>query len=236
MKRKHLVAIITLLMLAPMFTMNCSRDDTALVRIQLVNVPGGAAQSSNSVFERVFRWFVPSAWAGATWSYGWSKLTVKITAPDLESIEFDIPTTDRQIFVELPAGSARRITVIGYNSTSLYGNNWGGHVELNLNPGDEINAQIDMLPMTIIWSVNPSATIEIWFAGVSPNYGGITHYNIYKSKNPDGPYDKVSTTAYGQSIAFDDTGLVPGIPYFYKISTVTPSAEGELSEYFPYMP
>lgn len=229
MKKRLLILSVAVLMVVPFFITGCSRDDVAIVRVQLQNLPEGLSQNTNSFFEKVFRWFVPNAYAGVIWYPDLSTITVKITAPDLESIEFNIPKTETQISLEIPAGPERKITVIGYYS-GMPGKNWGGHVEVNLSPGDEIDTQINMLPMTVIWNISASAGVSMSWAAVA-NKGNITNYNIYRATAPEGQYAKVLSAAYGQTGGVDNNALLSKTTYYYKICVATATSEGELSDY-----
>jgi len=232
MKGNKYFLILALLILAPLFTMNCSGDDTAIVRIQLVNVPEGAVQSSNSVFERVFRWFVPSAWATIpqSWVLPWNSIQIVISAQDLEDITFTMPPTERVLSLELPAGPARRITAYGIGTS--YGKNWGGHVEINLNPGDDIDAQINMLPMTTLVM---DGSVNLQWGTVGTTYG-VTGYNIYRAENINGPYKKIKTVVgVSTSGTSDNDTLISGVTYYYKINVNTADSEGELSDSKSYV-
>jgi len=223
--------------MAPVFTFNCSRDDVAIVRIQLKNVPQSAARNENSIFERVFRWFVTEAWAMTSWEPDPQSLQVLITAPDLEDISFEIPPSEKSLTLELPSGSARRITVYGTTTANSFGKNWGGHAELNLNPGDEVDVQIDMLPVMKIESTNSrqiSNYLQIrWYQVQSGTYG-ITGYKIYRSDFPEGPYFAVGSVSGASAYQFDDKSIpfAENTYYYYKVSAYKSTSEGELSEYY----
>jgi hypothetical protein len=230
--RRIFVVMMVVLILAPLVMTGCSRDDVAVVRIQLKNVPQGTAQNTNSIFERVFRWFVPNVYAVTPppWVIPWNEIQVVISAPDLEDITFVIPPTETSVTLELPVGPNRRITAYGINSSSNFGRNWGGSVEINLNPGDEIDAVINMLPMTQVladyWG-GPSVSMQ--WSVVGSTYG-VTGYNVYRAENPDGPYEKIQTIAgVSASSATDSDNLIIGITYYYKVSVITAASEGEKS-------
>ena len=236
MQKRSIIILLIMLMLAPVFTLTCSRDDTAIVRIQLKNVPQSTAHTANSIFERVFRWFVREAWAMSSWVTIPESLKVIITAPDLEDISFEIPPSETSLTLELPSGSARKIAVYGYTTVSSFGKNWGGYAELNLNPGDDVDVQIDMLPVMKIDSTNSyqlSTYIQLqWFQVQSGTYG-IIGYNIYRSDFPEGPYFAVGSASGVSAYRFNDNSITfaENTYYYYKVSAYTDTTEGEFSEY-----
>ncbi|MBP7585654.1 MAG: fibronectin type III domain-containing protein, partial [Spirochaetes bacterium] len=133
--------------------------------------------------------------------------------------------------------SARKIAVYGYTTVSSFGKNWGGYAELNLNPGDEVDVQIDMLPIMKIDSINSrqvSNYLQIqWYQVQSGTYG-ITGYKIYRSDFPEGPYFTVGTASGASAYQFNDNSIIfdQNTYYYYKVSAYTGTTEGELSEYY----
>jgi hypothetical protein len=154
-----------------------------------------------------------------------------ISAPDMEDITMPIPKSERNISIELPVGPERRITIYGYESGMLFGKNWGGHVELNLNPGDDISVDIRMLPVTKFEYSSFIGGIELhWFALSAPAYD-LQGYKIYRSDYLDGPYNFIGLASGAtQSVFTDSSSHIVGNHYYYKISTFSSMQEGELSD------
>lgn len=233
MRRRILAIMIAVLMAAPFVMTGCSRDDVAIVRIQLENMPQGTAGNSNSIVSRIFRWFVTEAWAASPLPN--TVLKVILTAPDLTDVSFDIPADQREVSLEIPSGPARRITVHGYyDNGNVVVKNWGGHVELDLNPGDEIDVQINMLPVVTMWSViseMDSMYVEWGMVAEQEGLYGILGYHIYRSvSGPVGPFNIVGTeTGITASIHYDYS-VEEGKTYCYAVSVFTNTLEGELSD------
>ncbi len=235
MKRRILAITIAVLMTAPLFISGCARDDVAIVRIQLENMPRSTAANSNSVFERVFRLLVPSAYA--QWEYPNTDLQVILTAPDLEDVMFNMPyAMDSAVTIEVPSGPQRRITVYGfyYDGQATTIKNWGGHVELDLNPGDVRDVVINMLPIVAMpEAFYEGAAMVMWTPVYYETEGeyGITGYRIYRSDTgPNGQYNPIGVASGSMVGDFPDATVRAGNTYYYKISVLAGELEGELSD------
>jgi uncharacterized repeat protein (TIGR02543 family) len=72
-----------------------------------------------------------------------------------------------------------------------------------------------------------SNSIDISWGYVS----GASGYYIYRSTSSGGPYTKLATGA-STTASYTDTGLLPGIPYYYKVSAYNSNfVEGSQSNY-----
>jgi len=240
MKRNHFTIIPALIMLLPLVSVKCARDDVAIVRIQLENMPKSTAMNSDSIVSRVFSWIVPSAWA--QWDYPNTDLQVILTAPDLEDVVFKMPNAvDSAVTIEVPSGAQRKITVYGFQD---YGEGmdktWGGHAEVDLNPGDVRDVTINMLPFITIWNAySEGETIAyIEWGAVSdqaPIYD-IQGYHIYKSDTGlEGSFVRIGTENGILASSFYDLNVVNGVTYYYKVSVFTNNNEGELSDIYEYL-
>lgn len=239
MGRRWLIVACACLVLLPVIMTGCSRDDVAIVRIQLQNMPQGAPQNTSSIFERVFRWFVTDAIAG--WSYPNTALQVVLTAPDLEDVTFNVPYEQQStITIEVPSGSNRKITVYGFNDYTEYiEKTWGGHVEVDLNPGDEVEVQINMLPVVTPWASQEGTAYINWnpVSTQEPVFG-VQGYNIYRSDSgPEGPFNLIGTAESGYIDSdYYDWSIDPEQSFYYAVSVFTATMEGELSEPCLYQP
>lgn len=235
MKRRSIYLLLIMLMLAPVFTLSCARDDVAVVRIQLENMPQRTAVNSKSIFERVFRWFVTEAWAVSHWQYPITSIECIISAPDLADTTFSLPASETELSIEVPAGLSRRITVYAGKD---YPRDFGGHVELDLNPGDEVDAVINMVPVTTITYCQFIGGINVNWNIITPNAYGVIGYHIYRSDIPEGPYLAVGTanTNGAATSQFQDKSgpFITGNYYYYKVSAYTGSSEGEMSEDYQF--
>lgn len=232
MKRRSIAVLLTMIMLASVAVLNCSRDDTAVVRLRLQNMPRSSANNPNSIVERLFRWFVNEAWAFQHWQ---SITTIEcvISAPDLEEMSFSLPATETELTVEVPAGPARRITVY---AGDVFPKDFGGHVELDLNPGDEVDAVINMVPTTSITNcMYTGSSVMVYWGAVSPPYG-IAGYNVYRSDVPEGPYFAACTAPAPDAMQCEDLSgpFVTSTNYYYRVSAYTAGTEGEMSAYYDF--
>jgi hypothetical protein len=235
MQKRSIIVMLIMLMLATVFTLTCSRDDTAIVRIQLENMPKSTAVNTTSIFERVFRWFVTEAWAMAQprWELPPTSIEGIISAPDLNDVSFSIPASERILTIGVPAGPSRRITVYAGKN---YSREFGGHVELDLSPGDEVDAVINMVPITDITFAEPldfPSRILLQWSVISPSYG-VTGYKIHRSDLPAGPYFAVGSVSGVDNSMFEDTSgpFINGKFYYYRVSAYTDVSEGELSDHY----
>ncbi|MFD2169393.1 transglycosylase domain-containing protein [Tumebacillus lipolyticus] len=83
-----------------------------------------------------------------------------------------------------------------------------------LTPPSGIKAQAGAVGLTISWQQVP----------------GATSYAVYRSTDPSGAYQRIGTTA---GTAFDDVGAMPGMTYFYKISSLQGDKESGQSAPVP---
>ncbi|MBP7582765.1 MAG: hypothetical protein KBA61_01945 [Spirochaetes bacterium] len=244
MKRRILAITIAVLMMAPLFISGCARDDVAIVRIQLENMPRSTAANSNSVFERVFRLLVPSAYA--QWDYPNTDLQVILTAPDLEDVVFNMPyAMDSAVTIEVPAGPQRKITVYGFQDFGEgMDKTWGGHAEVDLNPGDVRDVQINMLPIVYVsayFDQNVSR-VKVNWSSITENpestLYGVIGYRVYRSDvGTEGPLKPIGNSVGINSFEYIDDnsgGFVPGDACYYTVSVYTSILEGELSDPIMY--
>lgn len=235
MNRKLIVTMIVAALLSPIVTMQCARDDMAVVRIQIYNMPRNTSHNGNSLIDRLFGFFMPAAYAGSPWMLPPQIVQVVISAPDLSDIVFDLPPTESSFVLEVPAGPARRITVYGIETTYGFGKEWGGHAEVDLNPGDERDVQINMLPMVKFNSINEDGPIFMSWNALQSDYNGLVQgYNIYRSESPDDNYVNIESIPGLQASGTSDANFTQCTTYYYKINVSSTLGEGELSDYYQY--
>lgn len=222
-------------LLAPVFSLQCASEDMAVVRIQIYNLPRNASLNGTSLFDRFFGIFVSSAYAGSPWMLPPQTVQVVISAPDLSDIVFEMPPTETSLVLEVPAGPARRITVYGIETTYGFGKEWGGHAEVDLNPGDEKDVRINMLPMIKFTSINEDGPIYMSWSTLLSDYNGLVQgYNIYRSESPDENYVKIESITDYQNGFSSDPNFNQCTTYYYKINVSSSLGEGELSDSFPF--
>ncbi len=226
MKKRMQILMLVALMLVPLVTLNCARDDVAIVRIQIQNLPQGAMRG-NSLMDRLLGLIIPHAHASSGWASDRESLEIRLSAPDLVDVITPIPLSTTELAMEIPAGADRKISVFSYTSLNAVPKNWGGHAIVSVNPGDETTVTINMLPMTNISNVMYSAEIMISWetTGIVPNYGTIG-YRVYRAEVAEGPYAMIAQTA---SSPYMDTP-VAGKRFYYKIAVYTATSEGELTD------
>jgi len=234
---KTSVIMISVMLIMTAVTAGCSRDDMALVRVRLENIPVGVSSNGNSMMNRFLAFLAPAAYAAApSWSLPPQVVRVVISAPDLRDTVFDLPPTESVFTLEVPAGPARRITVYGIETSYGFGKEWGGHATFDLQPGDEKDAVITMLPMTRITSLSEDGPIYINWDVLQNNYNGlVAGYKIYRSQKPDSNFENVATVPdYTIWYGTDDTPFNQCTLYYFKIAVYSNSLEGEMSDPVPY--
>ncbi len=228
----YLKVVILCLVLLSMLTVvrmtGCSHDDTALVTIHIERRIDAIHSYSNSVFDSIFTLFFPNAYATTWgWSLAYDSVALTVTGEGMADINAAIPPGSTTFTTEVPSGTNRKITVIAYNGTVR---NAGKSVITDLGSGEEVTIQMKLLPITIVTSLSSSTgTMYVSFESVEIATG----YNIYRSDTADGPYTKVGTKAQVASefITFDDTPIIDGKMYYYKVSMYNNDGEGEQSNY-----
>lgn len=242
MKNFTRLLTIGILLIGLSYTPGCSYSDTAIVTIRLEQVnSAGHLMRQRSILDRLCSLFVSDAYAyspgpSVAWASGRDSLNIIVTGEGIGTINFSMPPVQSEFTFEVPSGKQRKITVVTANTTdpNYTGINWGGHTVVDLNPGDETNLTITMLPMTKINVIDkpyPSTLAPNWnqVSGVAVVLG----YRLYRSTSPDGPFSLVgSPSAY----YYEDGSVTTGVTYYYKVSVYTASSEGELSEYSSAVP
>ncbi|TAL35962.1 MAG: hypothetical protein EPN93_09185 [Spirochaetes bacterium] len=222
--------VLTVLAAATIGTMSvlsqCSPGNTAFVTIHL-----GASQHSlqvpeSGIFEKIFGMVVSSAHAFSppTWDPSHTAVKVSITAGGAVIAEIDASPFAESVTIEVPAGAARTITAIAFNGLSR---TTGGHVTVDLEPGDDIAVMIQMLPILQLLSPYGSGSLgwAVLPGGLILPIGG---YIIYESDTAQGPY----TMALTLSITNECISCGVSGKYYRIAALYTGYGEGEMSD--PY--
>jgi hypothetical protein len=237
MRNVYIVAFITLLALVPA----CSDTNTARVTIVIGDLATAKAEAP-SVIDRFLMLFSTRAEAVAAPPWPSTHLdsdidiTLTIEAPDIDTITAHIPTDTASFTTELPAGSARKITVRTVTKSSYSPNadyeNYGGLKVIDLSPGDDVTVNITMIPITRVQAAYSTVTAE-WDPVTQT---GVTGYDMYISDSIDGPYTFVGHTA-GAASGFGSfsISLISGPTYYIKIVVTSTNGDGLPSDPFPFV-
>ncbi|MGV7927607.1 MAG: hypothetical protein AB2L13_01665 [Spirochaetota bacterium] len=229
MKRTGIAAFLVTMALATGLTLfnRCSGGDIATVTIEF----GENLTSSNVFYKSKWRNFLnallPDAFAqkGDPWDPTHTSVIITVTGPGMSNIEASIPPYTSSHTLEIPAGTGRRITVIAYNGSVR---NTGGHTIVDLNAGDNLTAQIQLLPiLPIAGSPYGSGSLSWDYPSALPGIT-VSQYYIYESGTINGSYVHSYSSGTNECSGCGTAGN------YYKISAVYAiHGEGELSD--PYL-
>ncbi|TAL38504.1 MAG: hypothetical protein EPN93_04650 [Spirochaetes bacterium] len=237
MRNAYIAALITLLALVPA----CSDTNTARVTIVIGDLATAKAETP-SIIDRFLMLFGTRAEAVSAPPWPSTHLdsdidiTLTIEAPDIETITAHIPTDTSTFTTELPAGAARKLTVVSMTKSSYSTNpdyeNFGGMSVIDLSPGDDVTVHITMIPITRIQAAYGIVTAE-WDAVTQT---GVTGYDMYISTSIDGPYTFVGHTA-GAISTFGSfpVSLINGTTYYVRIVVTSTNGDGLPSEPFAFV-
>ncbi len=230
MKRKGILALLIVLALGTGLTLlnRCSGGDMATVTIEF----GENLKSSNVYYKSKWRIFLntllPDAFAkGDPWNPTHTSVIITVTGPGMSNIVASVPPYTSSHTLEIPAGTERRITVIAYNGSVR---KTGGHTIVDLNAGDNLTAQIQLLPILPIVNSPYGSGSLAW--DYVQNIAGITvnQYYLYESETINGSYVHVHSYPYYTH----ECSSCGTAGYYYKVSAVYDiHGEGELSD--PYL-
>jgi len=213
------IFVITLLS-AGIFNSGCylSDDETRVtIKLQRNDLGMNNYIPEKRMIDKVLEFFSTPAYA-MSWDDTIGDLTLTVSSSSFNDMTFSIPSDAVTYSLVVPA-----VSNVTFEITSItgYGLNWGGHITLSLNPGEQEIA-INMVPITKIISVNDySDRIDISWDMVS--YAG--SYKIYRATAADGPYSLIGTIG-GTFYQDDSSGMVPGTEYYYRISVEYLGNEG----------
>jgi hypothetical protein len=223
--------IITLLAItlfsAGIFNSGCylSDDETRVtIRLQRNDLGINTYIPEKRMIDRVLEFFSTRAYAGG-WVDERDNMILTIISTSFEDIVINLPTGATSFTTTVPSASnvTFRITAegdsIGYGIQKM----WGGETVVNLLPGEQ-EIGISMMPMTWITGAGGSTPITVtWMTNNIPAY--VTSYQVYRADTAAGPYVyKGSGTSF-----FNDSDVVFGRTYYYRVSTVSAYGEGVLS-------
>ncbi len=226
MKAKYLViSAIFVAFFSIILALNkCSSGTTAHVTINLKSQQLSHSTPNNSLFQKLLNLFISPAYAkGSPWDPAHTTVKITATASDMETIEVVAAPYVETVTMEIPAGSARTITVIAYDGTQR---NTGGHAQIDLTPGEEKVVQIQMLPI-------PTNLFSPYTGSLAWDYSTITgyvpsKYFIYESNVIDGIYGKITELTFNEWSSGATSGK------YYKVSMYFNTyGEGETSD--PYL-
>lgn len=222
--KKNIIAItITLLVViaGALTLVQCDHSNMARVTIHIQN--DLYAQKSESFIDKIFNIFSTPAYAGSSvaWDTAHTSVVITITGSDITDISATIPAYSTSYSMYVPAGNQRVVTIIGYDGTER---NNGGHTVVDLQPGDNKSVTINVLPIPTNLD-SPYGTGSLawdWTSAVT----GFSHYVIYSSSNPNGPFSKVTEFATNEW-----SSAISG--KYYRVSAVFSSyGEGEPSDVY----
>ncbi len=229
MKRTGIAASVVIIAFISAFALfnRCAGGDMATVTINF-----GETITSNNIIQKktwdsIVNFILPKAFAqkGDPWDPTHTSVIITVSGPGMSDIQVSVPPYTSSRTLEIPAGNGRRITVIAYNGTAR---NTGGHTVIDLNAGDNIITQIQLLPILPIVS-SPYGTGSLAW-DYPDSIPGITvyEYYIYESGTINGTYVQSGTEVANECSFCGTAGN------YYKVSAVFNTyGEGELSD--PYL-
>ncbi len=234
-KRKRIIIVLMVSMLFLGLLAGCASEDTATVKI-ILNRSDQANIITKSLWDKIviFLFGGTSAYAGAGSSFDqtWDNLTLIIEGDGMDKIETQIPPLLTEYLLVLPAGTNRKITVIGAKQTVK---KWGAQKNFNLNGGEAIEINLLMLPMAnnLYEFMVDSSSVQFHWDYMAPMPSVASGSYIYQSLNSDGPYVKVKTII-GTGLSYSSTtisGLSSMTKYYFKVSYFSGDNESALSDY-----
>ncbi len=212
MKRHTSLLVLTLLFTA---LISCSYENTATVTIDT----GIRQQAQRSWIDHLLAWISFSRPVKADTppdELYVDKISVTISASDMETITQSIPRDTGRITLEVPAGSQRTFEVVGNNTYYSAERFYGGITTLDLTAGQQVTLDIAMGKLFFIndgsyYYSSTNSTITIT-PNSSYNYNP-TAFKIYKDVNDTSILEYVVT---GFSTQVDQYG-----DYSYTIENIT---------------
>lgn len=218
------MSIAFLSMLGTVQMTGCSHDDTTIVTISLNGDVGTRTSVNDSIFNKIFRFFVNDLLASAA-PHSWVRdaITLTITGEDMTAIEVELPPSQFTYSIEVPAGDNRLFTVIASNSNIKTS---GGSAVKSLTAGESVQVTINMKPIVQNFTATGGGSIisMSW-----QNILGVSGYKIYRSTSSDGTYILNQTITGDISSNASDSPSVG--TYYYKIKVYYSDSEGEFCDY-----
>ncbi len=233
-KRKRILAVLIIAMLSLGFLAGCAADDTALVTLKISRA-GQISFQNDSLLDRVIAFIFCGrdlhASYGSPFSQSWDKLTLKVEGEGMETIETQIPPTQNEITVSIPAGVDRVFTVIGYNNNFK---RWGSLEKSNLTAGKSIELEMLMLPMSnnITSMVLTVGEIRLYWDYMDPMPSIVTGAYVYQSFSQDGEYVLIKTITPASTHETIITGMTYNKRYYFKVKYFSNSKEGPFSDIY----
>jgi len=221
------ISFIIFSMLGAVQITGCSHEDTAIVTINLTGTVLESRYQEKSFINKIFSFFVTESLAGSAspHNYQYDTITLTVQGDGMDTITAEIPPAQLTYSIEVPSGSGRRFTAVAYKTGTK---NSGAHVITDLGSNQEVSISINMLPIVQSFSAGDGGGfVSMSWSPIT----GVTGYYIYRSDNPDGPYEKIITEVGQDTNYTSDYSTVIGKLYYYKICVYYPDREGELSDY-----
>ncbi len=223
---------------------SCNSDNnTATVTLNIDSSSIGFKQEMKQfpLIDRFLLLFSEKAYAITAWVSGTTKISLTVSGQGMDNITADIPfsyssPTTISYTIQVPAGTQRKFSIVSSAvSGGQVAKNWGGKTLVDLSPGDLVNININMVPMTFITllynMLGPGVLGVYWQQGTGyPAYVNSGSVRIYRSDAPNGQFSLVQTSPFSTSYV-SDTGLQSGKTYYYKVSVVTTYGESAQSDY-----
>ena len=234
---KKSIRLITLVILAGVFFTftACNQSDTATVKIN-VGAPSQARIQKPMIFDKILAFILLGGPAQADPAPGdWYVLELTVDGPGMNTINESIPWQTGEITLEVPAGSARKFTVVAINDGWRQ---YGGIETADLSPGSSTTLNIYMGDLP--WPPENFNVYQSFPTGAGMNWSysegeplGLIGFVIYRSPQSGGPYVPI---ADGTKEFFNNDGYrytdPEGItsfpnPSYYKVSATNQFGEGD---------
>jgi len=225
--------IVFLLLTTGIFINNCYNDNNEsriTINIERNDLLSLGIKPEKKIIDSILEFFSTPAEATSVpeWFDIRTDLTLTVISDSFSNMTFTIPANATSFTTSIPSGSNTTLRITSQtdwlNPTGNINKNWGGEYTTLLQPGD-MEITITMIPMTYISTVLQSANITVTWE-VYQMHSSVTAYKLYRSTAIDGDYIYVNTTSSNTLNA----GGYTGTRYYYKVSCVTSSGEGVMSD------
>jgi hypothetical protein len=230
LRKKVFGIIVVFLFLAvsgAILSTGCYDDDKARIIIHLERNDLAVQKEikQKNIIDRVLEFFSTPAEASfpPLWSPTQGNLTLTITSAEFDKKTFSIPAGTTTFSTIIPAVNNVTFEIIAVSK------NWGGHKTLSITPGDQ-EVTIKMIPMVSL--IHEFGYANLQWTDLSSGPVNVDAFNLYRSKDINGPYTKIATiVGKAQYSYFDDLSAEEiDITYYYRMTVIGSDGEGMMSD------
>lgn len=216
----------------------CGQSETATVKIN-VGAPLQARIQKPMIFDKILAFILLGGPAHADPAPGdWYDLSLAVEGPGMDTINESISPLTGEITLEVPAGSARKFTVVAIDDGWR---RYGGIGTVDLSPGSSTTLNIymgDLPNEPTFYGVGSPFPNQLYWYYSPPEPENIDGFKVYRSSVPEGPYSVIIEgrkedfwDGFSQYVYSDEGGAESS---YYKISATNAFGEGDMTNYFQY--